>query len=204
MDDLILFETIDSRSLLIFYLLISSTFLSDILGCNIKYYLKKSWLIRNIVAIIILYVFVISVNGKGADVSIFKQFLLTLSIFIWFYLSRDMNIIFLITLFLLLFIMIIIYTRINKIKKEQSSYNQKQLLENDFKINRFKNINLRIFFITLIITFIGLICYVGEHKFKNKKNISYYHLFISRQDCKFEPHIYSINDIFNYFLYAFK
>jgi hypothetical protein len=128
MDDLILFETIDSRSLLIFYLLISSTFLSDILGCNIKYYLKKSWLIRNIVAIIILYVFVISVNGKGADVSIFKQFLLTLSIFIWFYLSRDMNIIFLITLFLLLFIMIIIYTRINKIKKEQSSYNQTTII----------------------------------------------------------------------------
>jgi hypothetical protein len=204
MNDLILFETIDSRSLLIFYLLISSTFLSDILGCNIKYYLKKNWLIRNIVAIIILYVFVISVNGKGADVSIFKQFLLTLSIFIWFYLSRDMNIIFLITLFLLLFIMTVIYTRIQKNKKEISSYNQTQLLENEFKINRFKNINLRIFFITLIITFIGLICYVGEHKFKNKKKFSYYHLFISRQDCKFEPHIYSISDIFNYFLYAFK
>jgi ABC-type multidrug transport system fused ATPase/permease subunit len=200
MNDLILFENIDTKSLLLFYLLISSNYLPDIFGCNLQYYLKNNWMIKNLVAIMILYVFVISVNGKGANVSIFKQILLTLSIFIWFYLSRDMNIIFLLILFILFFIMWIIYTRIEKIKNEKKQKND--LLEDKFKIDRLQNINLRIFYISIIITIIGLICFVGEHKFKYN-NISYYKLFISRQYCKFEPNIYSIGDIFKYFLSAF-
>jgi Na+-transporting NADH:ubiquinone oxidoreductase subunit NqrE len=201
MNDLILFENIDTKSLLLFYLLISSNFLPDIFGCNLQYYLKNNWFIKNLVAIMILYVFVISVNGKGADVSIFKQVLLTLSIFIWFYLSRDMNIVFLITLFILFFIIWIVYTRIQKIRNETNKNDE--ILQDKFKIDRYQNINIRIFYIAIIITIIGLICFVGEHKYKYK-NVSYYKLFISRQYCKFEPNIYSINDILKYFLSAFR
>ena len=200
MNDLILFENIDTKSLLLFYLLISSNYLPDIFGCNLQYYLKNNWIIKNLVAILILYVFVISVNGKDADISIFKQILLTLSIFIWFYLSRDMNIVFLITLFILFFIIWIIYTRIQKIKNNKNNKNN-EILQN--KINRLQNINLRLFYISIIINIFGLICFIGEHKYKYK-NISYYNLFISQQYCKFKPNIYSINDIFKYFLNAFK
>jgi hypothetical protein len=192
------FETFDTKSLLLFYILLSANFLDDLLGINVSYLIKKSWLIKNIFAIIVLYVFVVSINDKINDYNIFYQLSLVFTIYIWFYMSRYMNFTFLAIVFLLLLWILIITNRINK-KKD----NKQIVLDIHLSIENMRKLKNAVFYLAIFLSVWGVICYIGEYKAKYHK-FDFKKIFITRHGYSIKHQIYGINDVFNYTIKAFS
>jgi hypothetical protein len=191
------FETFDTKSLLLFYILLSANFLDDLLGHNIVYFVKKSWFIKNILAIIVLYVFVVLTNDKINDYNILYQFTLVFTIYIWFYLTRYMNFSFLAIVFLLLLWILIITNRINRKKDDKPI-----IFDFHLSIEQTRNMKNIIFYFAIFLTIWGVICYIGEYKTKYHK-FDFKKIFITRHGYQIKHTIYGINDVFRYTKNAF-
>jgi hypothetical protein len=192
-----IFETFDTKSLLLFYILLSANFLDELFSRNITYFIKNSWIIKNILAIIVLYVFVVLTNEKINDYNFIFQLLLVLAIYSWFYITRYINFTFLAIIFLLLFWILIITNRINKKKDDEPI-----IFDFHLSIEKMRNIKNFVFYLALFLTIWGVICYIGEYKclyhdFNFKK------IFITKHGYQVKPKLYNINDIFKYSKNAF-
>lgn len=192
-----IFETFDTKSLLLFYILLSANYLDELISNNITYFIKKSWIIKNILAIIILYVFVILTNNNINNFSFSFRLLLVFSIYFWFYMTRYINFTFLSIIFLLFFWILIITNRINKKEDKQNIIFNFNLSIEDMR--KLKNI---IFYFTLFLTLWGIICYIGEYKNKYHK-FNFKKIFITKHGYQVKPKLYNIKDIFKYTKNAF-
>lgn len=73
-----------TSSLLVFFLILSSTYVGDIFSCEYRRTLEKSPFLKQVILFFILYVFVVQLNAQ--KVSIYRSFLVTAFLYVWFFL----------------------------------------------------------------------------------------------------------------------
>jgi hypothetical protein len=191
------FETFDTKSLLLFYILLSANFLDELFSHNITYFIKNSWLIKNILAIIVLYVFVILTNDNINNYNLIYQILLVFTIYFWFYMTRYINFTFLAIIFLLFFWILIITNRINRKKDDEPI-----IFNFHLSIDNMRKLKNYIFYFAILLTILGIICYIGEYK-TLYNNFNLKKIFITKHGYQVKPKLYNIKDIFKYSKKAF-
>ena len=73
-----------TSSLLVFFLILSSTYVGDIFSCEYRRTLEKSPFLKQTILFFILYVFVVQLNEHKSPV--YRSFYVTAFLYVWFFL----------------------------------------------------------------------------------------------------------------------
>lgn len=151
-------------SLLIFYLLVSSNMTNDLMGKQMKSYLKSNRLAQHIVAITMMLV-LLTLIGKFNN--IFDLLLFTLLGYTWFIFTTKLDIQW--NIMVLIVLLIGFLYENNMIMKENKAINDEALTEKE--INKIKNKHEKIkkYF---VFTAFGITA-VGTLLYGNKKTVQY-------------------------------
>lgn len=177
-------------SVFTFILIVSANFLSEIFPCRVRYMLRHNIYIKHLFGILTMVFFVvlsIDKNKSTFDIGLNSFLLYILFILIskthWY------------TFFIILFILSIAFF-IN-IEKNRS----KQLLnDGDEKTNKIINERIKnydyqtiiIYIITIFITIIGVLLYMGEKKLEYKNKFDYITFFMGKVICKEKTQYFSL------------
>ena len=144
-------------SIFLLFVTICGNFLSEILPCRFQKMIKTSMLIRYLFVFLTLFFLIVSISNSN----IFKNFIQTIVIFIWFcFLIRNSYPFFIINLFLLFFIYLLSIKELGLINEGK----------NIKIIEIVNNILITIcFFLTIIGFFLNL--WKRKIQFKNKFNL---------------------------------
>ena len=166
-----------TKALFLIYLIISSNYLGNLFSCDVREILNKNIYLKLFVAFITLYIFVISLElDLIREKPLWYELLVTLIIFVIFYISTRISGVFSIIFFIHIVALYIVENYKEKLKdnqEKQNTYNTLSYVQNG------------LLFSMVITLLIGLASYIGEKKIEYKENFSYTKFFTGI-DCKFD------------------
>ena len=177
-------------SVFTFILIVSANFLAEIFPCRVQYMLRHNMYIKHLFGILTMVFFVVLSIDKNK--SIFDIGLNSFLLYILFILISKTH---WYTFFIIVFILSIAFF-IN-IEKDRS----KQLLnDGDEKTNKIINERIKnydyqtiiIYILTIFITIIGVLLYMGEKKLEYKNKFDYIIFFMGKDICKEKTSYFSL------------
>lgn len=187
------FSTNVSRFAFIFliYILITSGYITDILSCQMKDFIMKSFYIKHFMATILIFTFIMFEGGWDLDKSREDEFSnnwasgntihsLIMAVFIYFIflISSKSQLIPNILFFSILFIIYIINTY------REYIYKRNEITEStNNNIIMFEQIMT---FISIIVLIYGFIDYYNYQRKQHPDDFSYHHFFLENKKCSFE------------------
>jgi ascorbate-specific PTS system EIIC-type component UlaA len=169
----------------IFVLIVSANFLAEVFPCRLQNLLRNNMLMKHLFGIFTMIFFVVLSNNNSTNTNIFNLIFNSSLLYILFILISKCDVYFFYIILLLLGIAYII----NILKQQEMNKNEKgsekeQKHKFQSKINIYNNITSVLYVLIIIITFIGVILYMGEKKIEYKKKFSYISFFIGKPSCK--------------------
>jgi hypothetical protein len=148
------------KILLFFYLIIAGNFIGDTFLCKIQDLLAGSIAARHIIAITTLYFFVLIVDDRFKNYHPLKMILVSMLVYLYFLISTKSKRQYFIAAISLL-VIIALFENIKiylQNKKTELSNNERRFMDN------IKKIQIGVFGLMVLITFIGFFIYLGEKK----------------------------------------
>lgn len=166
---------LSGRNLFVLYLILAATYIQPLFPCNVDLVFNGSMVLRHLIAFLTLIFFVVVSDSELDDTLPFGTVLLTsAAIYVWFLISSKMTANWWMMLVVLLAAVYMI-----------DLYDEKQP-KRDPKL---KPVKEGIIGVSLVITLIGFLIYVGEKKLDYKGDFSYTTLILGTKDCKKTPNI---------------
>lgn len=166
----------NSASLFILYLVIASNFLPQTFNCRLQELMNTSMLAKHLFAFMTLVFFVVMSNMKE-ELSAGTIVLVSLGIYLWFLMSTRLHLYVWITLIILLGSIYLLQLFENNLKDKNESSDAITI----------KNIQLAkkyLTYLSLAITSIGFIIYLGEKKLEYGDEFSFMTFIIGNPKCK--------------------
>jgi hypothetical protein len=107
-----------------FYILIACNFLGPIFGCRLQHLLIGNMFAKHVIGFVALYFLIVTVSNDLSDNSLLKNLLLSIGVYIWFFITTraPLNImIFNIVLLCIIYILHIRYKRSEQLKQSKQS-----------------------------------------------------------------------------------
>ena len=162
------------RNLFVLYLVLAAAYIQPLLPCNADTFLGSSMLMRHAIAFMTLIFFIVIADTEVDDYMPLGTVTMTSAvIYLWFLISSKMTAnwwMMLIVLLGALYLMDI--------------YDERQPKKYDFK-----PIKEGIIGVSLALTLIGFLIYVGEKKLDYKGDFSYTTLLLGTKECKRTPNV---------------
>lgn len=167
------------RNLFMMMLLLSMNFIQPLLPCNTTRALQQSSLIRHIIGFFVLMFFVVTVDSElDSYLPLGTLFATTFLIYAWFMVASKMTANWWITLFALLGLLYLI-----------NMYEDKDSMDTNL-VEHLRVAKDWILGISVFITAVGFVIYVGEKKLDYKAKFNYGEFFFSTEtNCKGTPNI---------------
>ena len=141
----------------IFYFIIFFNYINDVLGCSIKKKLSNNYLLKHLITFLGLFVFIAIDNDRHPPL---VSLLMSVPLYLLFLINTRGNYTFIIINLLLTFILFLI-------EKTRTYYlNHKKTLNNDDD-NKIKKIEMIIFSVIVILSFMGYYNYIFNLKKSN-------------------------------------
>jgi hypothetical protein len=150
---------ISSKNLFILYLVISSNFLANLFGCKIQKAFNENIYIKHLLGFFTLYLFISLVESSSIiGTGLIDKLKFAAIIYIWFILTTRMNIKFWIPFILMLTTIYILQLNIENENKNENP--------NTEKIEKYKNYQKILVKLSLLVTILGFLVYLGEKKYE--------------------------------------
>jgi hypothetical protein len=176
----------NSASLFILYLVIASNFLPQTFSCRLQELMKTSMVAKHLFAFLTLLFFVVLSNAKES-ITPGNIALISLGIYLWFIMSTRIHLSVWIGLIILLGTIYLLQLFETNLKEKKQSSNA-TTIEN---IQLTKKI---LTYLSLIITVMGFIVYLGEKKLEYGNDFSIVTFILGNPKCKgFTPN-YSVSN----------
>jgi hypothetical protein len=172
-------------SLFILILIISANFLAQLFPCRLQKVLNNNIYIKHIFAFLTLVFFVV-LTVPLDDKSLNNIFQKSFIIYIWFLLIMKTDKYFFLSLLLIIaiiYILVLQQNEYNKLLENKDITHQNKLLYTE-KLNNITYINNKLFIITVILTFIGFLLYMGEKKCEYKYKFNYLKFIFGQPQCR--------------------
>ena len=178
-------------SLFLFYLLLSSNFLDTLYGCKTQQLFIQNMWFKHFVGILTFFASVVYISGNnksplhcvGTTVLFYMLFILT---------TRCDSKIFMVVLGCL-FVGFVLQKIKNYYYKDTSNSDSETVTEEEIPVTEKKkmnqyitNIQKSIYIISIILTIIGSIIYLGEKKVEYKNKFSYVKFILGKSQCNFD------------------
>lgn len=163
--------------LFVFYMLVSTNFLADLIGCQMKQILHSSMLAKHILGFILLFFLVTLGNKTDIDEHIIRNLILTTLVYTWFIVTTHSPFIISLIIIILLIILYILNKRKERLLNENISAN---LIE----AKKIEKIQTKILILAVIFSFIGIIIYIIERKIEHGDEFTYLKFIIGPKECK--------------------
>ena len=169
------------KGMLFFFLIISGNYIGGLLSCRTKKLFATSMFAKHLIAMMSLYFFVVVSDSKLQQYNPVITLIGSLVLYIYFLCIAKVEskffIIILIILTLLAFFQIYREYLTKKTDKELG------FIDGLVK-NNIDNIQLSLIVISLLITIIGLLVYIGMKKLEYKNGFRYKTFFLGKSECK--------------------
>ncbi len=144
-----------------FYMVIASNFLPELFGCRLQTLLRTNMLAKHITGFILLYFLIIIARPEHADKNVIFTISISILIYIWFFMTTRIPFIILIIILILLLIVYILDIKKNKLESDDKN--------NNSYVNQIKLGQSIISIIILILTFGGFIYYYNAKQNEYKE-----------------------------------
>jgi hypothetical protein len=179
-------DKIPVYTIFILILIISANFLAQLFPCRLQRILHQNIYIKHLFSFLTLFFFVV-LTAPIENKSLRNIFNKSLLLYIWFiFIMRTDPYIFI----LLLFIIGIIYLFFlkeselkEKAEKIQTIKGSEDLKHIENEIMYIRNINQYLFYLTILLTIIGFLLYMGEKKCEYKKKFNYIIFLFGKPVC---------------------
>lgn len=169
--------TILAKSLFVFYLIVSGNYLGNLFGCKTQQVFNENMYVKHLLGFFTLYFFISLVETSDVvPTSLTDRFVFAFVVYIWFIISTRIEVKYWLVLIILLCIIYVLQLNIE-------SENKKELPDSK-KIENISKIQKIILYISVIITIIGFLIYLGEKKHEYKKSFNYSTFFSGVAKCK--------------------
>ena len=168
------------KGILFFFLIISGNYIGELLSCRTQKLFSTSMISKHIIALLSLYFFVIVSDSKLQKYNPVITLLGTLLIYLYFLCMAKVE-----SKFFLYTLVILTIIAFTQIYREYLETNKDKLTQ--FEQHVYERINLiqKTFIgLTVLITFIGLLTYLGMKKIEYKKDFSYLLFFLGKPQCR--------------------
>lgn len=193
------------KGMLFFFLIISGNYIGELLSCRTQKLFGKSMVSKHVIALISLYFFVVISDSKLQQYNPVITLLGTFLIYVYFLCMAKVEArYFIITLFILT---VIAFFQIYRQYLKKKDDNELGKIERSIKQNIDK-IQTCLIIISLLITLIGLLVYMGMKKIEYNKDFKYNTFFIGKPVCadnllgKTPPDINKNIDVSNTFKFS--
>ena len=169
--------------LAIVYLIISSNFLGNLFGCRIQQLFANNMPIKHLLGFLTVF-FLIVLSDPPEGYTIHKTIVLTVAIYVWFFLTTKMHVSFWVPMILSVFLAFVLYTY----RKEAGSDVSKERQDMMEKIQ-----TVAVIFAG-VLTAIGVAAYYGEKKLEYDADFDAATFWLGKPDCKYATPPTSISD----------
>lgn len=167
------------KGMLFFFLIISGNYLGELLSCRTQKLFSGNMISKHIIALLSLYFFVIVSDSKLQKYNPIVTLLGTLFIYVYFLCMAKVE-----SKFFLYTLVILTIIAFTQIYKEYLETNKDKLTHFEHYINEKIDLVQKTFIVlTVIVTFIGFLTYLGMKKIEYKKEFSYPLFFLGKAKC---------------------
>jgi len=178
----------NSASLFILYLVIASNFLPQTFSCRLQELMNTSMLAKHLFAFLTLIFFVVLSNTKDS-ITPGNIGLISVGIYLWFIMSTRIHLSVWIGLIILLGTIYLLQLFENSLKEKNQS-------SDAITIENIKVAKKILTYLSLTVTIIGFIIYLGEKKLEYGNDFSFFTFILGNQKCKgFTPNFSVGNNI---------
>ena len=168
------------KGMLFFFLIISGNYTGQLLSCRTQRLFTRNMISKHIIALLSLYFFVIVSDSRLQKYNPVITLLGTLLIYVYFLCMAKVE-----SKFFLYTLVILTIIAFTQIYKEYLDTNKDKLTQVEQYINERINLIQKILIIlTLIITLLGLLTYLGMKKIEYKNDFTYTLFFLGKNKCK--------------------
>ena len=168
------------KGMLFFFLIISGNYIGELLSCRTQRLFSENMISKHVIALLSLYFFVVVSDSKLQKYNPLITLTGTLLIYVYFLCMAKVE-----SKFFLYTLVILTIIAFTQIYKEYLETNKDKLTQFEQFINERINLIQKTFIaLTLLVTFIGLLTYLGMKKIEYKKNFDYTLFFLGKAKCK--------------------
>jgi len=171
-----------SSSVFAFYLLLGCNFLPQIVGCRLQQRLYNNMFLKHFVGFIILFFLITNVNEdtEYSDGALIKNFLITLPVYIWFFVTTRSNIYIMFANLLILCAIYIIYLRHKHYKSLEVNDDASE------NTDRMQTILMKVLVaLNVILSAVGFAAYYQEKQREYSKKFSTSKFIFGNTTCRF-------------------
>ena len=169
------------KGLLFFYLILLGNFTAELLGCKVQRFFDNKQIPKHIIGFISLYFFVFLADDKIVKLNPFSVLIVSIGMYLWFVLSAKMDDVIWFSTVVLLFLIAVLEVFNEHVRKKQETggltKKDKFILDYGSKIQRWCTYSI------VVLTFIGLLVYIGMKKMEYKDKWSWYKFFLGVPQC---------------------
>jgi len=176
-------DNLPLSTIFVLILIISAGFILQIFPCRLQNALNNNMYLKHLLGFFtLLFIVVLNSSLKNRKDIVLKS--LVLYIFFILLTKTDYN--FLIVILILLGLSYVIFLEKDRLEKHKDNNSSELATEENTenKINFYENAINIIYIVIILITFVGVLVYMGEKKLEYKKSFNYITFFIGKTDCK--------------------
>jgi small-conductance mechanosensitive channel len=163
-------------SLFMFYMLVAFNFIPEIIGCRLQTLLRNNMIAKHITAFLLLFFLVIYVKPENVDKEIGYNLILSMILYLWFFMTSRCSFIIVFMIILLLISIYILELRKTRLESEEN--------KDDKQIEQTKLIQKILSIVIIVLTIVGFIYYFGQKKLEYRDQFRLYKFVFGTNVCR--------------------